>query len=108
MDTSETEYSKREMDVFLADLRGSLSRNEVANAEIISQTKKTNGSIAAVQSAFQFWKGAVSVLSGVILVIVIPMSGWLLTEVYSMNGNLDKRISTAITTALINYGLIRK
>lgn len=104
----EPEYSKRETDIFLADLRQAITRNEMSLVEITAQTKKTNGAIADVKSAQQFAKGALSVLSAVILVIILPMSAWLLSEVYSMNGTLDKRINSAINIALTNYGLIKQ
>lgn len=104
----ESEYTKREIDVFLTDLRQALTRNEGDLNEIKIQTKKTNGSIAEVKSTLQYWKGISTALAAVIVGIMIPMAAWLLSEVYVLNGSLDKRTTTAINTALTNYGLIRK
>lgn len=102
------DYQKREIDVFLQDLRNAITRNEGDLNEIKIQTKKTNGSIADVKATLQYWKGVTATLAAVILVVVIPMASWLLVQVYSLNGTLDKRMATAINTTLTNFGVIPK
>lgn len=44
---------------------------------------------------------------GITLPIVFIALGWIFVQFYTLESTLDKRISTAITTSLTNYSLIK-
>ena len=66
---NEQDYSKREIDEKMVDIKDQLNRIE-------EQTKKTNGSVArAFQeiSALKVWRGYIAGIGSVVVVLLIPI-----------------------------------
>lgn len=58
----EEEYSKREIDLFMEEIRNTLARIE-------AQTTKTNGSVRSLQ----IWRGFITGGLAIITVLIIPL-----------------------------------
>ena len=66
---NEQDYSKREIDEKMVDIKDQLNRIE-------EQTKKTNGSVArAFQeiSALKVWRGYIAGIGSVVVALLIPI-----------------------------------
>lgn len=63
----EPNYSKRELDHFLGDLKNHLKRQDEVLARIETQVLKTNGRVTALE----FWQGSVKWAWGVIVTILV-------------------------------------
>ena len=104
----DNEYSKREIDVFLSDLRQSLSRNEGDLNTIKIQTMKTNGTVADLKEkqirADERYTITVRFATGA-LVVIASVFGWALVQLYILNGVVSGFHATVqtITTELQNH-----
>ena len=58
----EEDYSKREIDEFMKDIRETL-------AEILAQTKKTNGRV----SSLEVWRGFMTGGLAIITIVILPV-----------------------------------
>ena len=93
----EQNYSKRELDSFIDHIKSSLKRQDEVLGEIRDQTTKTNGRVSGLESKRDFFLGALSVLTGVMTVIVIPLLTWGLYRIV----NIDETIDTSVKEAII-------
>lgn len=78
---TERPYLNREIDARFEDMNGTIASNHdaVMNmiGEVLTQTKKTNGSVASLK----VWRGILTGGLSVISVIVLPLLGWALIEI---------------------------
>lgn len=87
---AETGYSNRELDHIFEDIKGSLKRIE-------DQTTKHNGRMTKMEEWRNYIAGAISV----ILIVVVPILGWGLYILVT----LDTRIHIGISQALSTYDI---
>lgn len=111
-------YSNRELDAkFIAHEQIDAQRFQEANdkmdehfeatmgvlADIKTQTTKTNGSVAAVKEWKAFASGAFYVLSGVIVLLVLPWLGFISWRVLDLDNQIQDSTKAAVLDALANY-----
>lgn len=89
----EKPYLNRELDARFKDMNRTIENyhGEVMRTvgEILSQTKKTNGSVASLKT----WRGYFMGALGVLMVVVLPLLSWTLLQVFKNSTNI-----TALTT----------
>ena len=68
--------------------------------EILGQTTKTNGSVAAIKEWRAFATGAFYMLSGTVSLIILPIVGFVLWRVINIDNQIRETTRTAIIESL--------
>lgn len=88
--------------------RNSLARLGEDAQKTEQHLQTLNGSVGRLKTQQLIWKGVGIATLAFMTAIVIPLAAWNLSRTYDADSTIDKRISTAINSSLINYGLIRQ
>lgn len=92
---TDQDYSKREIDQHFLDIKESLERQDRKLEEINGRAKETNGRVNALEGNRDFTRGALTILTAVMSVIVIPLMGWLITQSLKQNEIIDNSVKRA-------------
>ena len=85
-------FSNREIKEMFSDMCSKLDRIE-------AQTNRTNGRV----SSLEIWRGGMVGGMAVLSVIVVPLLGWALYTLTTINGKVESSTQSAITKVLSAY-----
>lgn len=99
---TDQDYSKREIDQHFADIKESLGRQDQKLDEINGRAKETNGRVNALEGNRDFTRGALTILTAVMSVIIIPLMGWLITQSLNQDEVIDNSVKEAFKEVTIS------
>lgn len=99
---TDKDYSKREIDQHFADIKESLGRQDQKLDEINGRAKETNGRVNALEGNRDFTRGALTILTAVMSVIIIPLMGWLITQSLNQDEVIDNSVKEAFKEVTIS------
>lgn len=97
--SNEHYYNKDMLDVHFEDIKKSLSGQDSKLEEINQRVKTTNGRVNTLESDRDFTRGALWMLTAFMTVIIIPMLGWALWSLITIDDKIDASVDTSVKDA---------
>lgn len=90
----EPNYSKRELDTYMADTKEHLIKQDGVLEKILAQVMKTNGRV----NKLEWWKSALIWGFGTLVALAAPIG-------YIVKTEIENEVHNSITSTLDNYNI---